>query len=515
MCLTGSRLINPTRWNWDGDRIIHECIVPSSRPVVGARSRRTYDIDVREFLVTDRNEVMKRVLAEDVRRFIEQDLEGASWERFTSRAAGSFDHRADVLAAFVGAKVRYDPKDPRDPWQFPDETLVLRAGDCEDRAFLLASLLLASGVSGYNVRVALGVLRVHEGDSHEDHDHVWVMYKSESGRWMVLEPGGARPRSTGRGRARSPAPASPPAEYRPWFLFNDAHLWEVAGHSRSKDFRQIALARQWSRLDPKFIGSVHQSILHEALPEAVCPPWVLEALNRSFRRLIPGLVGPIIDELDRDGDLYEPSHHFDNGYIQEGWAHVASWLQSFRENRDLTAFGRAAHAIADFYAHSSYVHFARIENGAPPIYDPAREAELWATAPDYSAAPFDLVKGPFSVNIRWWKNKKRDAIPAMWQGQLISGRYAQYDDPTGDIFSVIAEQGATFRMSSRRLSLPQLGSLPHHAEIAVDDLSRSSSHRLYSDNHPEPRYRYGNQFRWRKAGATRHIRQAFMDNWRK
>jgi len=70
MCLTLSPLVNLHRWNWDGDRIVHECIVPSSRPVVGRTgSRSQYDIDVREFLVTERNEIMRRTLAQDVPSF--------------------------------------------------------------------------------------------------------------------------------------------------------------------------------------------------------------------------------------------------------------------------------------------------------------------------------------------------------------------------------------------------------------------------------------------------------------
>jgi predicted transglutaminase-like cysteine proteinase len=64
----------------------------------------------------------------------------------------------------------------------PDETLKLRSGDCEDRALLIASMLLASGISSFNVRVALGKFRAWMGEEHDDFGHVWVMYKDESGR---------------------------------------------------------------------------------------------------------------------------------------------------------------------------------------------------------------------------------------------------------------------------------------------------------------------------------------------
>jgi hypothetical protein len=68
MCLTQHTVASLTKWNWDGDEIIHESIVPSSRPIVGTRQKKQYDIDVREFLVSDKNEVMKRTLHSDLRR---------------------------------------------------------------------------------------------------------------------------------------------------------------------------------------------------------------------------------------------------------------------------------------------------------------------------------------------------------------------------------------------------------------------------------------------------------------
>src|SRR5262245_66505229 len=101
--ITRSGVVCARRWNWDGDRIVHDSIVPSSRPVVGRRSG-GYDIDPREFLVTERNAVMRRTLESDVRAFV-RNAPAASWELFTSRAEGSFDHRADMVAAFVSQPI--------------------------------------------------------------------------------------------------------------------------------------------------------------------------------------------------------------------------------------------------------------------------------------------------------------------------------------------------------------------------------------------------------------------------
>lgn len=53
----------------------------------------------------------------------------------------------------------------------------------------MASLMLASGISGYNVRVPLGKVKVFVNSSEvKSFDHMWVMYKNERGRWMLFEP---------------------------------------------------------------------------------------------------------------------------------------------------------------------------------------------------------------------------------------------------------------------------------------------------------------------------------------
>ena len=59
MCLTQTTIHGLDRYNWDGDEIVPVSIVPSSRPVVGVKGKNDYPIDVREFLVTDRNELRR------------------------------------------------------------------------------------------------------------------------------------------------------------------------------------------------------------------------------------------------------------------------------------------------------------------------------------------------------------------------------------------------------------------------------------------------------------------------
>jgi transglutaminase-like putative cysteine protease len=148
MCLDGRAIGGVGRWNWDGDAVVFDTTVPSQRPAVGGK--RHYDIDVREFLLTPTNAVIRRTLREKLRPYAASLRKGGD-DLFEARIAGAFDFRAHLIERWVAEHVRYLGKQGRDPWQFPDETLTLGAGDCEDRAFVLASLLLGSGLTAGEV----------------------------------------------------------------------------------------------------------------------------------------------------------------------------------------------------------------------------------------------------------------------------------------------------------------------------------------------------------------------------
>ncbi len=502
MCFTLSKVVPHDRWNWDGDRIVHECIVPSSRPVPGYPLKKSsYDIDVREFLVTERNEVMRKTLRVDIKSFV-QTAPGANWELFQSRSEGSFDHRAHLIAAFVAEKIRY--KAARlDYWQFPDETLWVKEGDCEDRALLMASLLLASGVSGYNVRVALGKIRVSQksGKSRE-YDHAWVMYKNEQGRWILLEPLQLHRKAKGAFHPEKPSGLTQ-AEYIPYFVFNDVHLWEVCGPEPRPSFQDVALRRRWSRIHPRFAGEVHYDLLAKAL-QGHAPDWYVRALQSRFTK-IP-FVG-LVDNIDMVVYDYDPRDHFDNGYIDDGWKLVKDRLEAFR-SKPLTdpdaidAFARAAHAIADFYAHSSYMHFVGSVAGPKP-YEPGH----LPVTPGYGpGSSFDLTSGKFSMNRHVFGQTPADAA-RYWNGRLISGRYAQPRDTQPGWANAITE-GITFipKELLTATDFKYRGGLPHHNEIALDReySKRNKSHKLYGDSGT-----YNRQFDWRKQAATEHIRAAY------
>lgn len=501
MCYSPSRVHKTTAWNWDGERVVEDPIVPSSRPPVGSPVG-SYEIDVRQFLTSEHNVVMRHTLEHHIRPFV-MNLQGGKWELFSSRQPGAFDYRAHVITEFVSREIQYRriQTSGLDPWQFPEETLSLRSGDCEDRALLIASLLFAAGITSFNVRVALGKFRAWTDDEHQDFDHVWVMYKNEAGHWEIIEPAQAGKVQPG------PAPGMKmpdTAEYIPFFLFNDVHLWQVQHSSAYKEQTAMDLNRDWSSLHPEFAGWVHKSILTEALtplmPE-VCPPWVMTALNQHFTSVL-GRKAWTVDDPDMPG-AYDPLEHFDNGYIDESWKRVNERLQEFRNSSvtKLDAFHLAAHAIADFYAHSSYGQFGAVTNGQLELYDPDNPRFRLPSGPDYSpGTTFDFQR--FSRNAEISKGTAADALNA-WQGKIISGRYGQTDD-SHDILEQISFIPPELRKGS---DFPTRGLLPHHNEIAVDEDKPRKQHFLYDSR------TYAEQYKLRYDAAARHIGEAFRKNW--
>ena len=157
MCMQPSGVRPYQRWHWAGDEIVHEPAIPASRILPGTRQRK-YPIDIRQFLSIEGNAVIRAHL-----RALLDSLAPQEQQLFTSRRSGAFDFRTRKVVQYLGTQVKYKQRSSRiiDDWCFPEETLALKEGDCEDLAFLLASLLEASGISGYCLRVALGAIEEH------------------------------------------------------------------------------------------------------------------------------------------------------------------------------------------------------------------------------------------------------------------------------------------------------------------------------------------------------------------
>lgn len=500
MCFTLSPLAGLRRWNWDGGRIVRESVVPAGRTAIGhAGKKHEYPIDVREFLVTDRNEVLRRTLQVDLPAFARDSR--VRPDLLTAREAGTFDLRAAMVAAFVAHRVAYRPAGKDEYWQFPDETLSLKGGDCEDRALLIAGLLIASGVSSFNVRVAFGKIRLKlRGRASADLDHAWAMYKSEAGRWQVLEPMIAR-RSEARHRKKARLAGLPRnverAEYVPHHLFNDVHLWEVAHPSPLPSLAALARRRRgWKRLRPDFAGEVHRSILTEALGIPQCPPWFLASATSHFSTIFRQVVD------DQDNFVthgYDCKDHFDDAFIEESWDLAAERLARFRADNagNIEAFCGAAHAIADFYAHSSYAHFADDGSRTIPVARPEAPLCGLGVTPDYGGGSFDFSGDEFTTAASWTAG--HPAAARAWAGRIVSGRYAQHGDSQSTLEALTATPGYLDNPGDR-------AAVPHHDEIAVDgDKSSNTLYALVGE--------YQRQFVVRRDAAVAHIRKAFLDNW--
>ena len=71
------------------------------------------------------------------------------------------------IYAWVKGIIKSKP-DKTEFWQLPFETRARRIGDCEDKAILLANLLLASGIEYWRVRLNAGMTTVGS--------HCWVTW---------------------------------------------------------------------------------------------------------------------------------------------------------------------------------------------------------------------------------------------------------------------------------------------------------------------------------------------------
>lgn len=518
------------KWNWEGDWIVQDPVVPSHRPIPGHRQKKrkpgqkagpSYLIDPREFLVTEDNAVLRRCLREEIQPF-SRDV-----GKFTSRTRGGFDFRADVITRWVGDHIELHA-DRNDIWQFPDETLHVRRGDCEDRAVLLAGLLIASGISAYNVRVAVGDLLFHRfGQTQEEvvkRDHAWVVYRRENGAWQILEP----MESTTRRSARPSVPAKRSAKslygarisYEPTFVWNNDHLWQVArpleGSSRDAvaptdmDDRgffdtELRLRRKWERLEPEFSGDVHHTLLREAVGDY--GPSVVEQLQRGFTQLL----GSYIDWPDMPW-RYDPRDHFDNCMIVESWERAEARLRVFADKKRpkedrLEAFSLAAHTISDFYAHTSYPWFANTTKYGTKtgyvLFDPewARTGvpKTAARTIDYDASKFGLRNPKFTTGPRW--NKSIDHALAKFGGRILSGRYAHESDSQSFFERFTWMPDDVWKSKD----MVWAAAAPHHEEIAVDQ--SSGSNELYSEEE------FPAEFSRRYVTAVEHVRREFVKVW--
>jgi hypothetical protein len=484
MCLRTTNVRPVNRWNWGGDLIVSDTTIRARRP--NPATKRRYRVDIREFLSTSSNAILHDALDDIV-----AGLSPAEQALFRSRKPGAFDLRVRAVTSYLASHVAYAKKDrAAEAWLFPDETLDAGRGDCEDLAFLLASLLLATGLSGYVVRVALGAFR--EAGTKRFHDHAWVVYRDECGRWLLLDPLLFTQDGASATTKRRPARAKR-YDYEPRFVFNDQHLWAMRPARGVVPLEQYAADRTyWDEFDPTFAASVHNRLYDKALS------------NMSWARR--NWVKAVSLALDGDTTSYHPYDHFDDAYVARGFDRVRRRLAT----GDLGDFATATHAIADFYAHSSYGHFAIRADGTLPPVDEQTAGE--GPAPGAGAAP-DYATGAFNL-ARFTRNKDHAKLtPAQaatqWAGKWISGRYGQPDDQEAGFFERVMTPYPDDLET--KIELAPRACLPHHNEIAVDEPAGGklpAKQRLYATAAA-----YQRQFDARFGAAAQHVANAYQA-WR-
>jgi hypothetical protein len=476
--ITGPRIEISQRVDYGGVRIVSPPSTQVPRLLPGRGTRPVpVTMDIRGFVPSRPSSVISRFVGDELERAREKHP--CLIDAFAKRRQPSwFDVVAHLVADVVFEKIAYKSRKGA-TWQLPEETLELGHGDCEDRATLLASALIAAGISPYNVRVALGTIRVKGGGSRRRHLHAWVVYRSEHGSWSALEP------VPKRGDARY---ADLTFGYEPEFVFNGDHLWSTRALAPGR------MPKRWNALEATFHGQVHQTIIADATSRTGLPPPVRSRLSRTFTELFSNQ----IDEPDLAH--YDPRHHFDSGLIAPAWGHVLGWLRAFyraplTDREGVRAACWAAHAIGDFYAHSSYAHFVQKERGAPLPYDP--ETKRPALAYDYANDPEYRGAG-FSHFNAWYQPILFDRL-TRWGGKPISGRYSLPGDEDSGLVESLVNEAPMAAFPTKEIRA-YVGSLPHHDEIAVDE--KSGRNALYDP------VRYTQQYHFRYALAVRHISAA-------
>lgn len=87
---------------------------------------------------------------------------------------------------FVRDRIEYK-SDPLDHWQTPRETLESMRGDCEDKAILLASILIAFGYDAW-IRIAdINISSIAKHHRSGRIHHAWVILRNGV-EWIELDP---------------------------------------------------------------------------------------------------------------------------------------------------------------------------------------------------------------------------------------------------------------------------------------------------------------------------------------
>lgn len=204
-----------TKYNWSGDIIVRDTVIDDKRSVLGYTDI-LIPTDIRRWVRSERSEEIRRAL---------DSIENLP--SLIDKTSGSFDKRALLIWNYVITHTTYvydkEAQGMLDFWQFPEESLRIGKTDCEDSSYLLVSLLLASGISPFCVRVCIGTV-YQKGK--ELGGHAFPVYLDEAGKWRLLESTLDIPQEK--------MPLADPLtmaglnfQYVPEFCLNQYHLWQI------------------------------------------------------------------------------------------------------------------------------------------------------------------------------------------------------------------------------------------------------------------------------------------------
>ena len=113
-----------------------------------------------------------------------------AWDVIGVKSSDSNDVKMGKIAKWVQNNIQYredqDNYGYEEFWAPPVFTLKKRTGDCEDGAFLIASLALNAGVPGNRLRMYGG--RVEVGEGAATGGHGWVGYLRETdNEWIPVD----------------------------------------------------------------------------------------------------------------------------------------------------------------------------------------------------------------------------------------------------------------------------------------------------------------------------------------
>jgi predicted transglutaminase-like cysteine proteinase len=165
--------------NEDIAKMVETTKIVDGRRHIGKRQTKVM-IDPRGFVVPD-----------DVIIQMRMESDGGPWKgrwKMNNIKKYSESEKLELIQRWVATNVFYQSDEKThglpDVWQTPAETLTINAGDCEDGAILLASMLLNAGLKSDDIWIAVGP--VEKEHNAADGYHAWVMYRSK-GQWYPID----------------------------------------------------------------------------------------------------------------------------------------------------------------------------------------------------------------------------------------------------------------------------------------------------------------------------------------